>query len=124
MHHVGVAQDLVEGFHLHRAELRDPADVVAAKVDEHVVLGKLLFIPEKSLLEGSVLLRGLAPGSCPRKREGVKDAVVELYQGLRGGTCHLHIRAREVKHVRGGIEGPEDPVGVQQAPLKVRIHAV
>ena len=42
VHHVAVALERHQLVDVHRAELGDPADVVAGEVDEHHVLGPLL----------------------------------------------------------------------------------
>ena len=48
----------------------------------------------------------------------MEDPVLQLHQGLRGGPRHLYVGAGEVEHIGGGVEGPQDAVGVQQASLK------
>ena len=54
VHHVRVALDLHAHRELHRAGLRDAADVVAREIDEHHVLGELFGIGEELLGEGDV----------------------------------------------------------------------
>ena len=53
---MGVALDGVQLFDLHRAEFADLAEVVAPEVDEHIVLGKLLFVVQQALFKRLVLL--------------------------------------------------------------------
>ena len=57
VHDVAVAADLHELDHLDGARLADPAEVVAAEVDEHHVLGALLGVGEQLGLQGGVLRR-------------------------------------------------------------------
>ena len=52
MHHVRVSLDLHHVGQLDRAELGHPADVVAAQVDEHDVLGPFLGIGQELLGQG------------------------------------------------------------------------
>ena len=47
MHHVRIALDKHEPFHLHRAVFADAAKVVAAEVHQHNVFGALFRIGEK-----------------------------------------------------------------------------
>ena len=81
-------------------ELTDLAKIVSSEVNEHIVLGKLLLILKKLLLECLVLFGCLAAGSCACKRECVKDAVLKLYERLGRCACDLNIRSREIEHVR------------------------
>ena len=46
--------------HLDRADLGDAADIVAAEIEQHQMLGALLGIGEKLLGQGAVLGRRLA----------------------------------------------------------------
>ena len=118
MHHVGVPLHGAELLHLHRAEFADLPQVVAAQVHQHIVLRQLLFVGEKVRLQGFVLRIRPPSGPGARQGEGVENAVLQLHQGLRRGPRHLHVGTGEVEHIRGGVQGPQDAVGVQQAPLE------
>ena len=61
VHDVRVALDLHHVGQLHRAVVGDPADVVAAQVDEHDVLGPLLGVGQQLLGQRLVLGLVLAP---------------------------------------------------------------
>ena len=61
MHHVRVALDGHVLGHANAADLRDPADVVAAEIHEHDVLGPLLLIATQLLGKPPVLLMASAP---------------------------------------------------------------
>ena len=67
MHHVRVALD----HHVFRqadgARSGDAADIVAAQVDEHEMLGDFLGVGEQFRLHGAVL--GLAAPAAPRTRD-------------------------------------------------------
>ena len=116
MHDVGVPLDGVQALDLDAAELADLAQVIAAQVHQHVVLGQLLLVGQQLLFQGLVLCVGLAAGPGPGQGEGVEHAVLQLHQRLRGGTGHLYVRPGEVEHVGGGVRGPQDAVGIQQRP--------
>ena len=57
MHDVAVAADVHELDHLDRARPADPAQVVAAEVDQHHVLGALLGVGQQLGLQRGVLGR-------------------------------------------------------------------
>ena len=61
VHHVREALEPHELRHAHRAVGADPADVVAAEIDEHDVLGPLLLVALQLLAEPQILLRRCAP---------------------------------------------------------------
>ncbi len=124
MHDVGKPQNFVIAFHLNGAEFRNLPDVVPSEIDQHVVLGELLFISEKSFFQFPVLLRRLAPRSRPGKRKGVQDTVLELDQCLRRCPRHFHVCPGEVEHVRGRIQGPQNPVAVEKASLVLSLQPV
>ena len=67
VHHVAVPLDDEAVGHLHRADLGDAADVVAAEVEQHQMLGALLRVGEQFGAERRVLLGRLRrAGACPR----------------------------------------------------------
>ena len=70
---------------LDRADLRDPADVVARKVDQHQVLGALLGIGEQFLLERERPPRGVAP----RRRVPAIGRTVILRAGVRSWRTRI-----------------------------------
>ncbi len=113
VHHVRVALDGHEVDHLDRAGLADPAEVVAAEVDQHQVLGALLGVGEEFLGERLVLLRG-GP-AVPGAGDGVdhRAPVLDLDQRLRGGADDVEAVEAEEVHVRRGVGGPQHPVDVQ-----------
>jgi len=56
MHHMRIALDEELVGHRDRTDLRHAADIVAAKVDQHQMLGALLLIGEELFRETPVLL--------------------------------------------------------------------
>ena len=60
VHDVGIAFDDEAFGELDAAGAADPADIVAAKIDQHQVLGTLLGICQQLGFEGEILLRRFA----------------------------------------------------------------
>jgi len=85
-----------------RSVLRDPPDVVAAKVDEHDVLGPLLLVTFQLLRQPGVFLAALSPWT--RARDGMRlhasalDADQHFGRGADdGNSAHadeVHVRRR------------------------------
>ena len=73
MHDVRVGLDDHEALDLDDAVLADAAEVVAAEVDEHHVLGALLLVGEQLVADRAVLLerRAARAGAGDRARRGV-----------------------------------------------------
>ena len=117
MHHVGVALHIHQVFHLYRAVLAHPAQIVAAQVNQHDVLGALFFIAAHLLFEALVF--GLVAAARMRARDGT------VFQ-LASGHPHQHLRrrpqdlrlahAQEIKIGRR-IHLPQRAVKVERAEL-------
>ena len=93
-----------------RADPRHAADVVAAEVEQHQVLGALLGVGEELGLEREVLgRRGAArPGAGDRAdRHG---AALDAHEDLGAGADHLEAAEVEVEHVGRGVGPPERAV--------------
>ena len=60
VHYVRITFDLHEPRHVDCAWLGDATDVIAAQIDEHDVLGALLFIRQQPFGEGLVFLGRVA----------------------------------------------------------------
>ena len=86
MHDVAVALDAHEVDDLDAARLADPAEVVAAEVDEHQVLGPLLRVGEQLRRRAGVLLRGRAAPAGAGDRVQQRPSLVDLDQRLRDGA--------------------------------------
>lgn len=82
MHHMGITLDLHILFHRNAAETADFADVVASKVDKHVVLGTFLFVREKLAFQRRVLRRRLSARTGSGKGKRMQHAVLKLYKGF------------------------------------------
>ena len=95
---------------LTRAVLADPAEVVAAEVDQHHVLGALLRVGEQRLgLAAVLLLVGAARiGAGDRPRLG--PAPGHLDQRLGRGAGDLEVAELEEVHVRRRVDGAQAAV--------------
>ena len=103
--HVRVGLDDHQLVHGDRAVLAHPAEVVAAQVDQHHVLGALLLVGQQLL--------GRAPGpprpwrraaACRRSGAGLTRAALHLDQRLRRGAGDLEVLEVEEVHVRAGVD--------------------
>ena len=66
-------------LHFYGAEFADLAEVVAPEIDQHIVLGKLLFIREQLAFQHQILLLRFAARTGTRQRKGMQDTVFEFY---------------------------------------------
>ena len=83
MHHVRIAFDEKTVRHTHASGFGDPADIVAAKVEQHEMLGAFLRIGDQFLGEFRVFFAGCAPRPRPGDRANDDRAVAQAYQDLR-----------------------------------------
>ena len=86
MHHVAVALEEEAVGHLDGADLGDAADIVAAEVEQHQVLGALLGVGEQLLAEVLVLGRGRAARAGAGDRADGDLAVAHAHQDLGRGA--------------------------------------
>jgi hypothetical protein len=94
MHHVRAALDEHEPVHLYGAVLAYASHVVAAQVDQHYVLGALLFVAEHFLGERLVFLFRCAAGSRAGDGPVFHFALVDAHQQLRRGPCKFQYLER------------------------------
>ena len=121
---MGIPLDGVELLHLYRTESADLPQIVAAQINQHVVLCQLLLVREKVGLQCPVLRLVLPSGPGARQRESMKDAVLQLYQSLRRSARHFHVGTGKVEHIRGRVQGPQDTIGVEQTSFERRREPV
>ena len=83
MHHLAVALDekLIGDFD--RADLGDAADVVAAEIEQHQMLGALLRIGQQFFLQRLVLMRRRAAPPRAGNRADGNGAAADLDQHFR-----------------------------------------
>ena len=104
VHHVRVALDHHVLGDPHRADLRDAADVVAAEVDQHDVLGALLRVGEQLRGERPVLLGVGAAAARAGDRPQRHLVALEPHQDLRRRADDVEVAKVEVEHVRRRVE--------------------
>jgi hypothetical protein len=91
VHHVAVALDGHHVAELDRARLGHPADVVAAQVHQHDVLGPLLGVGQQFGLQRLVLLLGRPAAACPASGRLVMtpSSTRQRISGLEPISVHL-----------------------------------
>ncbi len=91
----------------------DAADVVAAEIDQHDVLGALLGVGEQLRLQARILLG--AGAARPGAGDGAHlDAVLLLaHQHLGGGADHQGRAEAQEEHVGRGVDGAQGAVDVE-----------
>ena len=117
MHDLGIAVDHHVIGDFDRADPGHAAKVIAAEIDQHVMLGKLLLIGKQLVFERLVLLRRFAARTRARNREGGQAAVIQSDERFRRGA-HDHISVDgEEHHVRRRVGCAEHAVRRKQAVL-------
>ena len=119
MEDVAVALDLHVLADGHGPRPRDPAEVVAAEVDEHHVLGSLLGVALELLGEQGVLAIVRAARTGPGDRVGGELVALDLEQQLRRCADHLEAGGADEEQVRARVDPPEraiEPDPVERRP--------
>ena len=127
---MAVALDVAVVLDPHRARHTDPAQIVAAEVDQHQMLGALLLIGQQVLLQQLVLFLGLAPpaGTGDRVRGG--PTVHHGHQRFRAGADDRKRRLASIIgdvhqiHVRARVGHPQHPVDVDRVDGGVDLEAL
>ena len=124
MHDVGIALDGELGGGVDGADLRHPAHVVAAEVEQHQVLGPLLGVGQQLGLERVVLLRrSAAPAGAGDGADGDR-AVAHPHQDLGARAHHLEVAEVEIEHVGAGVGAPQRPVERERRQREVQRPAL
>ncbi len=124
VHHVAVALDDELLVGVDRADPRHPADVVAAEVEQHQVLGALLGVGQQLGLERRVLGRGRAARPGAGDRADGDHAVLDPHQDLGAGADHLEAAEVEVEHVGRGVGAPQRAVEREGRQVEVQPPAL
>ncbi len=121
MHHVRVALERHEFVDLDASAGADAAEVVALEIEEHDVLGPLLRVGEKFLLESSVPVcrEAARPGAGDRSCFG--QPAVERDEALRRRRDDLGEGRAQVAGERGGVDlaQPAEEIDAAAGPLRV-----
>ena len=107
VHDVAVALDEKLVGHLHRADFGDPADIVAAEVKQHQVLGALLAVGQQFGFERAVLVAGLSARASAGDRPDGDLAIAHPHQDLRRRADHRELGKIEVEQERRGVDAAQ-----------------
>ena len=94
--------------------LGDAADVVAAQVDEHDVLGPLLGVGQQFVGEALVLFLGAAAAARAGQRADGDLAVDHADHDLRRAADQRALRRPQEEHERAGVHDPQRAVDVER----------
>ena len=124
MHDVRVALDVHQRRHLHGPGHADAAEVVACEIDEHDVLGALLF--GRLQLVGHLLLvrRIAAAAARAGDRMRLDDAVLDADQHLRRRADDVHVAEFEIVHVRRRIDRPKRAIHLERMRIGLAREAL
>ncbi len=115
VHHVAVVLDLLEARHPHGAGHADPADVVAAEVDQHHVLGPFLGVGGEVFGEPAVAFGVDAARPGAGDRPGLQAAAGLAHQHLGRGADQGAVGQLEQHHVGAGVDHPQGAVEGERA---------
>ena len=88
----------------------DPADVVAAEIDQHGVFGAFLPVRKQLRRESGVLFPGLAARTGAGNRTGEDLPVLQFDQHFRRSAHQLAGAEIHEKHIGGGVDSTQPPV--------------
>ena len=110
MHDVAVALDEETVGDFHRADLGDAADIVAAEIEQHQMLGALLGIGEQFGGETLILCGRLAAPAGAGDRADRHFALADAHQDFRARDDDLEAAEIEIAEIRRRIDAPQRPV--------------
>ena len=84
---------------LHTTGFSNAANIVAAKVDQHQVLGNFLGVGEQFFLEGIVLLLIVATATGASNRPHCHLTILQAGQNFGGGTHDVEVIQIEEVHI-------------------------
>ena len=124
MHHLAEALDEELIGDLDAADLGDAADIVAAEIEQHQMLGALLRIGEQLLLQRLVLVRrGAAPPRAGDRADGDLPPA-GLDQDFRAGAGDGESAAIEKEQVRRRIDAPQGAIKRKRRKRERRLEAL
>ncbi len=110
MHDLAVAFDDEALGHRHTARAADAADVIAAQIQQHQMLGPFLGIGQQFGLQSLVLGLGRAPRAGARQRPDGDAAVLQPHQNLGAGARHLEAAEVQIEQIGRGVLAPQRAV--------------
>ena len=109
---------------LHGADLGDAADIVAAEIEQHQVLGALLRVGEQAILVGLVLVRGLAARHGAGDRADRDRAVAHAHQDLGARARDREAAEVEEEQERRRIDPAQRAVERKRRQRERRLEAL
>ena len=109
---------------VHRAELGDPADVVAGEVDEHHVLGPFLRVLGELGGHPAVVLLGRPTPAGAGDRARDHPTVEQLHHRLGRRPDDRQLRMAHEVHVRRRVDLAEHAVHVERIGVEVEVVAL
>jgi glycine hydroxymethyltransferase len=106
------------------ADLGDASDVVAAEIDQHVVLGALLGIGDQLGGERLVLVGRRAARPRAGDRPELDAPRRQPHQRLRRRAGDLRLREAQVEHVRRRIDDAQRAVDVERVDVARHVEAL
>lgn len=114
----------MELFNLHRPEPADLSQIISSQIYQHIVFRQFFFVSQKFLFQRPVFFRCLSSRFRPGKRKSMQYSVLQPDESLGRSSGDLHISTGKIKHIRGRIDGPQNPVSIQQTSFKRRAETV
>ena len=124
MHDVAVALDEILVRDLDGADARDAADVIAAEVEQHQMLGALLGIGEQPILVGLVLVRRRSARHGAGDRADGDGARAHPHQDFRAGARNRIATEIEEVEERRRIDPPQRAVEREGRQRERRLEAL
>ncbi len=120
MHDMAVTLDSHHFSDAHRAEIGDPTNVIARKIDKHDVFGALFWIGQEFGGVPLVLRDGGAATARPCDRPNLDDIADKPDMHLRRAADKRKIvRKLEAEHIRRRIDESETPVKIERVPIEI-----
>ena len=124
MHDLAVALDHETLGDLDCTGRGDPADVVAAEVEQHQMLGPFLGIGQQLGLEGAISRGRRAAGAGAGQRADGDLAVLQPHQDFRAGARQLEAFEVQVEQIGRGVLAAQRPVKGERIAAPVGREAV
>ena len=118
-----IALDEHQIAHLDRTVLAYPANVIAAKINEHHVLGAFFLVFEHGLRQERVFSFIAAAWTCARNRAIFELAAGGAHQHLRRRSQNMCISHSQKIHIRRRIYGAECPIDIEGGDFGREVQA-
>ncbi len=124
MHHVRIALDVHQVFHLHRAVFAHPPQIVAAEIDQHDVLGAFFFVAAHLLFQSAVFGLVAAARMSSGDRPIFQLASGHPHQHLRRRAQNVRIAHAQKIQIGRGIHLPQRAVYIERRDFRNEIEAL